>query len=93
MDEVIIELEHIHYTPALDLVQLHIVVVGGELTSTDRDDGCDEDKVTFIPKMSAIVTYEMSASMEDCKELPVVASPPKLAQWHIMRNMLLRALM
>ena len=62
--------------PAPNLVQLHIEVVGGELTSVDRDDGCDEDAITSIFDMSTIVTDEMSASVEECKELPVVPGPP-----------------
>ena len=46
------------------------------MTSTNRDDGCDEDAVTPILVMSVVPTNEMSASMEDYKELPSVLGFP-----------------
>ena len=48
----------------------------GELISTDKDKGCDEFAVTSILDMSALVTEEMCASVEDCRELLVLPGPP-----------------
>ena len=69
------ELERVQSTPDSDPIELYIVVVGGELTSIDRYDGYNFDAITSILDMSAIATDEMSASMEDCREL-VIPSPP-----------------
>ena len=46
--EVIVELEHVRSTPTTNLVQLQIVVVDGEFTSTGREDGCGDELVTSV---------------------------------------------
>ena len=48
LDEVTVELERFKSTLAPNPVQLHSVVVGGEFTSTGRDDGCGHKANTSI---------------------------------------------
>lgn len=70
------ELERIQSLPAIDLVQLHIVVVGGESTSIVSSDGCVGDTVTSILEIDVVDTVEVSASVEDNRESFVVSGSP-----------------
>lgn len=69
-------LERIQSLPAIDTVQLHIVVVGGESASTVSSDGCVGDTVTSILEIDVLDTVEVSASVEDSKESLVVSGSP-----------------